>query len=237
MQIEGKNQVWQALNSGLTINKIMIDVNYSKRKDDIVALARKNKVRVDFVPKQALDRKSTTSHHQGYIADAVEFEYPPLEKLLACAGENPFFVLLDGIEDPHNFGAIIRSCECAGVDGIIIPKNRACQVNDTVVRTSTGAISNMKIAQVVNLKEAIDALKDMGVWVFAAETGGEDIYSKKLNMPIAVIIGSEGDGVKKSIKERCDGVLTLPLKGKVNSLNASVACGIVIFEILRQREN
>lgn len=237
MQIEGKNQVWQALNSGLTINKIMIDVNYSKRKDDIVALARKNKVRVDFVPKQALDRKSTTSHHQGYIADAVEFEYTPLEKLLESAGENPFFVLLDGIEDPHNFGAIIRSCECAGVDGIIIPKNRACQVNDTVVRTSTGAISNMKIAQVVNLKEAIDALKDMGVWVFAAETGGEDIYSKKLNMPIAVIIGSEGDGVKKSIKERCDGVLTLPLKGKVNSLNASVACGIVIFEILRQREN
>ena len=237
MQIEGKNQVWQALNSGLTINKIMIDVNYSKRKDDIVALARKNKVRVDFVPKQALDRKSTTSHHQGYIADAVEFEYTPLEKLLASAGENPFIVLLDGIEDPHNFGAIIRSCECAGVDGIIIPKNRACQVNDTVVRTSTGAISNMKIAQVVNLKEAIDALKDMGVWVFAAETGGEDIYSKKLNMPIAVIIGSEGDGVKKSIKERCDGVLTLPLKGKVNSLNASVACGIVIFEILRQREN
>ncbi len=237
MQIEGKNQVWQALNSGLTINKIMIDVNYSKRKDDIVALARKNKVRVDFVPKQALDRKSTTSHHQGYIADAVEFEYTPLEKLLASARENPFFVLLDGIEDPHNFGAIIRSCECAGVDGIIIPKNRACQVNDTVVRTSTGAISNMKIAQVVNLKEAIDALKNMGVWVFAAETGGEDIYSKKLNMPIAVIIGSEGDGVKKSIKERCDGVLTLPLKGKVNSLNASVACGIVIFEILRQREN
>lgn len=236
MQIEGKNQVWQALNGGLTINKIMVDVNYSKRKDDIVSLARKQHIRVDFVPKQALDRKSTTSHHQGYIADAVEFEYTPLEELISSAGEKPFFVLLDGIEDPHNFGAIIRSCECAGVDGIIIPKNRACQVNDTVVRTSTGAISNMKIAQVVNLKEAIDALKDRGVFVFAAETGGEDIYSKNLNIPIAVIIGSEGDGIKKTIKERCDGVLTLPLKGKVNSLNASVACGIVVFEILRQRK-
>lgn len=236
MQIEGKNQVWQALNGGLTINKIMVDVNYSKRKDDIVSFARKKHIRVDFVPKQALDRKSTTSHHQGYIADAVEFEYTPLEELISSAGEQPFFVLLDGIEDPHNFGAIIRSCECAGVDGIIIPKNRACQVNDTVVRTSTGAISNMKIAQVVNLKEAIDALKENGVFVFAAETGGEDIYSKNLNIPIAVVIGSEGDGVKKTIKERCDGVLTLPLKGKVNSLNASVACGIVIFEILRQRE-
>lgn len=236
MQIEGKNQVWQALNGGLTINKIMVDVNYSKRKDDIVSFARKKHIRVDFIPKQALDRKSTTSHHQGYIADAVEFEYTSLEELISSAGEQPFFVLLDGIEDPHNFGAIIRSCECAGVDGIIIPKNRACQVNDTVVRTSTGAISNMKIAQVVNLKEAIDALKENGVFVFAAETGGEDIYSKNLNIPIAVVIGSEGDGVKKTIKERCDGVLTLPLKGKVNSLNASVACGIVIFEILRQRE-
>lgn len=236
MQIEGKNQVWQALNGGLTINKIMVDVNYSKRKDDIVSLARKQHIRVDFVPKQALDRKSTTSHHQGYIADAVEFEYTPLEELISSAGEQPFFVLLDGIDDPHNFGAIIRSCECAGVDGIIIPKNRACQVNDTVVRTSTGAISNMKITQVVNLKEAIDALKDRGVFVFAAETGGEDIYSKNLNIPIAVIIGSEGDGIKKTIKERCDGVLTLPLKGKVNSLNASVACGIVVFEILRQRK-
>lgn len=236
MQIEGKNQVWQALNGGLTINKVMVDVNYSKRKDDIVSFARKKHIRVDFVPKQALDRKSTTSHHQGYIADAVEFEYTPLEELISSASEQPFFVLLDGIEDPHNFGAIIRSCECAGVDGIIIPKNRACQVNDTVVRTSTGAISNMKIAQVVNLKEAIDALKENGVFVFAAETGGEDIYSKNLNIPIAVVIGSEGDGVKKTIKERCDGVLTLPLKGKVNSLNASVACGIVIFEILRQRE-
>lgn len=236
MQIEGKNQVWQALNGGLTINKIMVDVNYSKRKDDIVSLARKQHIRVDFVPKQALDRKSTTSHHQGYIADAIEFEYTPLEELISSAGEQPFFVLLDGIEDPHNFGAIIRSCECAGVDGIIIPKNRACQVNDTVVRTSTGAISNMKITQVVNLKEAIDALKDRGVFVFAAETGGEDIYSKNLNIPIAVIIGSEGDGIKKTIKERCDGVLTLPLKGKVNSLNASVACGIVVFEILRQRK-
>lgn len=235
MQIEGKNQVFQALEAGTTINKIWVDVNYSKRRDEIIFLARKNKVRVEFVPKVALDKKSTTSHHQGYIADAVEFSYTPLEKLIVSAGEKPFFVLLDGIEDPHNFGAIIRSCECAGVDGIIIPKNRACAVNDTVVRTSTGAIANLKIAMVTNLKEAISALKDAGVWVYAAETGGDDIYSQKLDRPIAVVIGSEGNGVKKSIIASCDGVLTLPLKGKVNSLNASVACGIVVFEILRQR--
>ncbi len=235
MQIEGRNQVRQAIEGGLTINKILVDTNFSNRKDEIVFLARKKRIRVDFVPKQALDRKSTTSHHQGYIAETVDFKYTPLDQLLAVKSEKPFFVLLDGIEDPHNFGAIIRSCECAGVDGIIIPKNRACVVNDTVVRTSTGAISNMKIAMVTNLKEAITSLKNMGVWVYAAETGGENIYSKNLNQPIAVVIGSEGKGVKKSIIEMCDGVLTLPLKGKVNSLNASVACGIVIFEILRQR--
>ena len=235
MQIEGRNQVRQAIEGGLTINKIMVDANFSNRKDEIVFLVRKHHLRVDFVPKQALDRKSTTAHHQGYIAEAVDFKYTPLQELLASATEKPFFVLLDGIEDPHNFGAIIRSCECAGVDGIIIPKNRACTVNDTVVRTSTGAISNMKISMVTNLKEAIAALKDMGVWVYAAETGGENIYSKNLNQPIAVIIGSEGKGVKQSIISMCDGVLTLPLKGKVNSLNASVACGVVVFEILRQR--
>ena len=148
MQIEGRNQVRQAIEGGLTINKIMVDANFSNRKDEIVFLARKHHLRVDFVPKQALDRKSTTAHHQGYIAEAVDFKYTPLQELLASATEKPFFVLLDGIEDPHNFGAIIRSCECAGVDGIIIPKNRACTVNDTVVRTSTGAISNMKISMV-----------------------------------------------------------------------------------------
>lgn len=237
MQIEGRNQVREALLSGLTVNKLLVDVAYSTRKDDLISLARKKHVRVDFVPKSALDRKSTTAHHQGYIAEATEFKYTPLEEMIASAGEKPFFVLLDGIEDPHNFGAIIRSCECAGVDGIIIPKNRACQVNDTVVRTSTGAIANMKIAQVTNLKEAISALKDNGVWVYAAETGGEDIYSKNLNQPIGIIIGSEGSGVKPSIISSCDGVLSLPLKGSVNSLNASVACGVVVFEILRQRGN
>ena len=235
MQIEGKNQVFQALNSDMTINKIMVDSAYSTRKDDIIFLARKKKIRVDFLPKVALDKKSTTSHHQGYIAEAVDFCYTPLDEMISSASENPFFVLLDGIEDPHNLGAIIRSCECAGVDGIIIPKNRACQVNDTVVRTSTGAIANMKIAMVTNLKDAIDKLKKSGVWIYAGEIGGENIYSKNLTGPIGVIIGSEGKGIKPSILAQADGVITLPLKGKVNSLNASVACGIIVFEILRQR--
>lgn len=238
MFIEGKNAVRQALEGGSTINKIMIDKNYQSRKDEIINLAYKNKVRVEFLPKVALDGRCKTGHHQGYIAEVVDYEYCSVEDILAVSkqkGSMPFIVLLDGIEDPHNFGAIIRSCECAGVDGIIIPKNRAVQVNETVIRTSTGAITNMKIAKVTNLKDAIDTLKSNDIWVFAAEADGENIYTKNLNLPLALVIGSEGFGVKKSIISYCDGVLSLPLLGKVNSLNASVACGICVFEALRQR--
>jgi len=238
MLIEGKNAVREALNSDLTVNKLMADKNLEHRKDDIINLAYQKRIKVEFLPKHILDKKSQSQHHQGYIAEAVDFQYCEVEDILKKAqdkNEMPFIVLLDGIEDPHNFGAIIRSCECAGVHGIIIPKNRACQVNDTVIRTSTGAISNMLIAKVTNLKDSIDYLKDNGVWVFVAETGGENIYDQNLNQPIAVVIGSEGNGVKQSLRTYCDRILTLPLKGSVNSLNASVACGVVIFEILRQR--
>lgn len=238
MFIEGKNAVRQAIESKSTINKIFIDKNYALRKDEIIALATKNRIKIEYLPKNALDARSKTSHHQGYIAETVDFKYSSIEDILKKANdknEMPFIVLLDGIEDPHNFGAIIRSCECGGVHGIIIPKNRACQVNETVIRTSTGAISEMPIAKVTNLKDAITELKNAGVWVFAGEIGGENIYSKNLNLPIAIVIGSEGFGTKKTILSACDGVITLPLKGKVNSLNASVACGIIVFEVLRQR--
>ena len=238
MFIEGKNAVWQALESGMTINKIIVDKNFQSRKDDIIALASKNKVKIEFLPKAILDKRSKTAHHQGYIAEAVDFVYSSVDDILSVSKEKgtaPFIVLLDGIEDPHNFGAIIRSCECAGVDGIIIAKNRACQVNETVIRTSTGAISNVKIAKVTNLKDAIANLKENDVWVFAAEANGKSIYKQNLNIPIAIVIGSEGFGVKKTVISSCDGVVSLPLMGKVNSLNASVACGIAVFEVLRQR--
>lgn len=238
MLIEGRNAVRQALTSGVTINKVMADKNLEHRHDEIVHLAYQNKVRVEFLPKNILDKKSKTGHYQGVIAESVDFSYSSLEEIVAKAsnsGEKPFIVMLDGIEDPHNFGAIIRSCECAGVHGIVIPKNRACQVNETVIRTSTGAITNMLIAKVTNLKEAVEYFRVNDIWVMTAETGGEDIYSKNLDIPLAVIIGSEGKGIKPSLKELCDGVITLPLRGQVNSLNASVACGIVLFEALRQR--
>ncbi len=238
MLIEGKNAVRQALLSENTINKIFIDKNYSSRKDEIISLASQNRVKIEYMPKVALDKMSKTNHHQGYIAEITDFKYSSVDEILELAkerNEKPFIVLLDGIVDPHNFGAIIRSCECAGVHGIIIPKDRSISVNETVIHTSTGAVSEMKIARVVNLKSAITYLQENDVWVFAAEAGGEDIYSKNLNIPLAVIIGSEGKGVKQSILNYTDGVIALPLKGKVNSLNASVACGIIIFEALRQR--
>lgn len=238
MYIEGKNAIRQAIESKTTINKVMVDKNYQGRKDEIINLAAQNKIKFEFVPRIVLDKKSKTGHHQGYIAECVDYEYSSIDAILKKAeekNEQSFIVLLDGIEDPHNFGAIIRSCECAGVHGIIIPKNRACQVNETVIRTSTGAITNMLIAKVTNLKDAIDELKAHDIWVFAAEAEGEPIYDKNLNQSVAIVIGSEGFGTRKSILERCDGVLSLPLNGQVNSLNASVACGIVVFEVVRQR--
>ena len=240
MYIEGKNAIKQALEANITINKILVDKNIQGRKDDIINLAAKQNIKFEFVPKIVLDKKSKTGHHQGYIAESVDFNYCNLQDILDKAkklNQKPFIVLLDGMEDPHNFGAIIRSCECAGVHGIIIPKNRAVQVNETVIRTSTGAISNMLIAKVTNLKDAISFLKENDVWVYACEANGQNIYDKNLDQNIAVVIGSEGFGVKKSIIPYCDGVLSLPLMGKVNSLNASVACGVVVFEILRQKHS
>ncbi len=239
MNIEGKNQVIEAIKNNVTINKIIIDKNFATRKDDVISLARKNRLKIDFLPKKIMDSKSVTGHHQGYIAETVEFEYCHVEDILnaaQAADHTPFVVLLDGIEDPHNLGAIIRTCECAGVDGIILPKVRACGVNETVVRTSAGAISHMKIARVTNLKDAIDTLKDSGLWIYACELGGEEIYSQKLTSPIGLVIGSEGNGIKQSLRAYCDGIVTLPMKGSVNSLNASVSAGIAIYEILRQRQ-
>ena len=239
MNLEGKNQVLEGIKNGATINKLIVDKNFEHRKDEIVFLAKKNHIKMEFLPKKIMDKIAKTEHHQGYIAETVEFEYSDIADILSLSkekGKDPFVVLLDGIEDPHNFGAIIRSCECAGVDGIIIPKIRACQVNETVVRTSAGAISNMKIARVTNLKDAIKDLKDAGLWIYSAEIGGEDIYKTDLTGPIAIVIGSEGEGTKPSIISHCDGVVTLPLFGSVNSLNASVSAGIVVYEVVRQRQ-
>lgn len=237
MIISGKNSVTEALRAGNSVNKIQILKN-GRGYEEIIELAKDKKIRFEFVDKQVLDKQS--SFHQGVVADIVDFEYSEVEDILELAAlkeEDPFIVILDGIEDPHNFGAIIRSAECSGVHGIIIAKHRAVPVNDTVVKTSAGAISNMKIARVSNINQTIDFLKNQNVWVYACESRGESIYKTNLKGSLALVIGSEGQGVSRLTTEKCDGIVSLPLLGKVNSLNASVACGIALYEAIRQRKN
>lgn len=236
MIISGKNSVLEALRAGTTINKIWV-LQGSKNNDDVILLAKENKVRFEFADKQVLDKKSL--HNQGVVAEIVDFEYSEVEDIFAVAEnkkEDVFILILDGIEDPHNFGAIIRSAECAGVHGIIIPKHRQVPVNDTVVKTSAGAISNVKIARVTNINQTIDALKEKGVWIYGLEAKGENAFSSNLKGAIALVVGSEGFGISALTVKKCDGLISFPLKGKVNSLNASVASGIAVYEVLRQRQ-
>lgn len=232
MKIEGRNCVLEALRSeNVTVNTLICEKG---KNSDVIALARKSGVKIQYVDKKVLDRESVDGKHQGYVADVTEFSYCELEDILAQS-QNHFIVVLDGINDPHNFGSIIRVCECAGVDGIVIGKNRQVAVTDTVARCSAGAVSHVKIARVTNVNNAIKQLQQNGVWVFACDMDGEDITKVNLTGSIALVIGGEGSGVGKLTREVCDGVVSLKLKGKVNSLNASVACGIAVYEAVRQR--
>ena len=240
MIVEGKNPVKELIESGATINRLFVQNAklYDKMSNEIIAMAKQNKIRIDFVSKEFLDKKSLSKHHQGFICDTVDFAYCEVEDILQVAkdkNEPPFIVILDGIEDPHNFGAIVRTCECAGVHGIIIPKRRACPVNETVIKTSAGATANMKIASVVNINSTIEKLKDNGVWVYGLELGGKDINKTNLSGAIALVVGSEGFGISRLVKENCDEVISLAQRGQINSLNASVACGIAVYKILESR--
>ena len=232
MKIEGRNSVYEALKSDdITVNSLMVEKGAA---NSIVALARQKGVKVSFVDKSVLDKSSIEGKHQGYIADITDFNYCDVEDII---GQNPtpFVVILDSLSDPHNFGSIIRACECAGVDGIIIGRNRQVAVTDTVVRTSAGAVAHMKIARVTNINNAIKQLQDAGVWVYALDMDGQEITEANLTGAVALVVGSEGDGISTYTKKCCDGVVSLKLKGRVNSLNASVACGIAVYEVLRQR--
>ena len=238
MIIEGKNSVFEALNGGVTINKLMVQKGLTDHmSNQIIKLAKDKCIRIDFVEKAVLDKKCN-NRHQGFVCDVTDFKYGEVDDILNKAkslNEDAFIVVLDGIEDPHNFGAIIRTCECAGVHGIIIPEHRACAVNDTVVKTSAGATANTIIARVGNLNNTIEYLKTNGVWVYCLETGGEELTKTNLTGPIAVVTGSEGKGVSKLTRQKCDNTVSIKLKGKVNSLNASVATAVVVYEIVRQR--
>ena len=239
MKIYGRNAIEEALKSGATIDRLLVKNGMRDAHGNrLVNEARDRGIRVIFRDAAALDRECPKgANHQGFVAEVTDFKYSDLDDILALAeerGEPPFIVLLDGVEDPHNLGAIIRVAECAGVHGIVIPKHRSVSVNDTVVKVSSGAAQYMRVAKVTNINDAIKYLQERGVWVFAADMDGSDIYSANLSGAIAFVIGGEGSGVSRLTRELCDGIGALPMRGKVNSLNASVAAGIVIYEKLRR---
>jgi len=234
MKFEGKNAVFELINSSLTIEKIQIqDGNCDVKIREIVSLARAKNVRVDFVAKNILDKESETGHHQGVIAYATEFIYAEFEDVIKRDGRK-FFIILDGVMDPHNLGSVLRIGDCSGVTGIIIPKNRSATVNETVVRVSAGAAAHVPVCKVTNLVTTIKCLKNIGVWVYAADMDGDELYKSNLKGDVAIVVGGEGDGVSKLVKSECDGVIKIPMFGKVNSLNASVSAGIVAYEVVRQ---
>lgn len=239
MKVKGRNAVREALVSGVNITKIMASKTAKDKVfGDLIALANKKRVKVQFVDNKVLDGEC--ENNQGIIAFTSDFEYSSVEDILAVAKEKNepnFILILDGIEDPHNFGSIIRVAECLGVDGIIISKNRACPVTDTVTKVSAGAIEHVKIAKVTNINTEIERLKEKGVWVYACELGGDDLDKANLSGNIAIVVGSEGKGVSRLTRELCDGVVTMEMKGKVNSLNVSVATGIVLYEAVRKRKS
>lgn len=236
MKIKGRNAVREALNSDVNILKIMAS-NSSRDKVllDILDLAKRKNVKIQYLDNRLLDKEC--ENNQGIIAETSDFKYSSVEDILQVAidkNKNHFILILDGIEDPHNFGSIIRVAECLGVDGIIISKNRACPVTDTVSKVSAGAIEHIKIAKVTNINTEIERLKEKNIWVYACELGGEDLDSANLSGNIAIVMGSEGKGVSALTRKLCDGVVTMQMHGKVNSLNVSVATGIVLYEIVRK---
>ncbi len=236
MQIEGKNAVRELFRSGKTIDKLIVENNLKdKELSSLIKSARDNGVKITNAPKSVLDKESKTGKHQGIIAFVTDFTYVELENILDNGGKPNFILILDGVEDPHNLGSILRVSECAGVDGVIIGKHRCASVNETVCRVSAGASEHVKVARVTNINYAIEYLKDKGVWIYAADMDGATIYDTDLKGNCAIVIGSEGFGIHKVTKDLCDGVVSLPMFGKVNSLNASVATGVVAYEVVRQR--
>lgn len=237
MKIEGKNAVRECIYANKTIEKILIQ-NGSENKE-LINLAKEHGIKVQFVNKTAIDEFSVTKKHQGVIAITTEFKYCTVEDILTFAksrNEDAFILILDGVEDPHNLGSVLRVAECAGVHGIIIPKDRAVGVTETVVKVSAGASERVKIAKVTNLNRTIEELKAKNIFVYCADMDGEPMTKTNLTGNIALVIGSEGFGVSKLTRKLADGIISIPMFGKINSLNASVSAGIVVYEAIRQRK-
>ena len=237
--IEGRNAVLEAFRSGKCVYKLFIlDGCQDGPVRTIAREARKHDTIVKFVPKERLDSMSETGAHQGVIAQVAAYDYSTVEDILKKAedkGEAPFIILLDNIEDPHNLGAIIRTANLAGAHGVIIPKHRAVGLTATVAKTSAGALNYTPVAKVANLGQTIDELKEKGIWFVCADMDGEVMYRQNLTGPIGLVIGNEGNGVSRLVKEKCDFTTAIPMNGDIDSLNASVAAGVLAFEIVRQR--
>lgn len=241
LTIEGRNAVMEAFRSGKTIDKLFVLKNCQDGPvNSILREARKHDVIVSFVAKERLDQMSKTGKHQGVIASAAAYEYAEVEDILNLArekGEPPFIFLLDNIEDPHNLGAIIRTANLSGAHGVIIPKRHAVGLTATVAKTSAGALNYTPVAKVTNLGATMEELKKEGLWFICADMGGTTMYDLNLTGPIGLVIGNEGEGVGRLVKEKCDYVASIPMKGNIDSLNASVAAGVLAYEIVRQRMN
>ena len=235
MKIEGRNAVLELLKTSATVDKILMQKGAEHSAGRIFAMAREKNIRVQFADGKALDRESETGRHQGVIAYVSDYEYADFDRFLEKKDTPRFVVICDGIEDVHNLGSILRVAECAGADGVILPKNKSAQVTGAVVRISEGAANHIAVARVPGVNFAIDELKKSGYWVYGLEADGESIYETDLRGDIALVVGGEDRGISRLTREKCDKVLSLPLKGKVNSLNASVALGIAAYEAVRQR--
>lgn len=238
-QIEGRNAVLEAFRSGKCVDKLFIlDGCQDGPVRTIAREARKTDTIINYVSKERLDQLSETRVHQGVIAQVAAYEYATVEDILAKAeekGEPPFIFLLDNVEDPHNLGAIIRTANLACAHGVIIPKRRAVGLTSTVAKTSAGAINYTPVAKVTNLVRTIEELKEKGIWFVCADMGGDTMYQLNLTGPIGLVIGNEGEGVSRLVREACDFTASIPMKGDIDSLNASVAAGVLAYEIVRQR--
>lgn len=237
--IEGRNPVMEALRSDTQIDTILISREAAQGSmNKILEMAKAKNILVKNVDKALLDKLSENKRHQGIIAEAMEYEYKDIDDILDFAkqkGEKPFVVILDEITDVHNLGAIIRTAECLGAHGVIIPKRRAAQVNGVVAKSSAGAVEFLPVARVTNIVSAIEELQKKGLWIYGADMSGNNVGDEKFDVPVGLVIGSEGAGIGRLVKEKCDTLVKIPMKGKINSLNASCAASIIIYEMMKQR--
>lgn len=237
--ITGRNAVLEALKSDREIEKLIVAKGAEGSIRKITGMAKDKKIPIQYREKAALDRIAGRNSHQGVIAQVSEYTYCTLDDILRRAeerGEDPFIMILDGLEDPHNLGAVMRTAECCGAHGIVIPKRRSAGITETVAKASAGAVEYMLCARVSNIGQAIDQLKERGMWVAACDMGGKAYTEQDLTGGLAVVIGSEGTGISRLVREKCDFVVSIPMKGKITSLNASNAAAILMYEVVRQRE-